>query len=404
MLQGKKIIVAVTGGIAAYKAPMIVRLLKKAGAEVKCVATQHALQFVTELTLETVSQNKVYKDLFGVENDHTTEHISMKDWGDAMVVAPATANIIGKLANGICDDALSTLLVAFRKPLFMAPAMNSEMWSSPSVQRNIERLRHDGCRFIEPAEGELACGTNGKGRMEEPEAIVKALADFFASQGLLKGKHVLVTAGPTYEKIDAVRFVGNFSTGKMGYAVATALAHEGARVTLVSGPTHLSISHPSIERIDVMSAQEMYDAATSVYPQCDAAILSAAVADFRPVNAADIKIKKQNDHDGMTLVMEQTPDILAYLGENKRDGQYLVGFALETNNEIEHARRKLTRKNLDFIVLNSLQDSGAGFGYDTNKVTFLFADGRIEEGALKSKAAVAEDIVDRLARMILEHN
>ncbi len=404
MLQGKKIILALTGGIAAYKAPMIVRLLKKAGAEVRCVVTDHALQFVTELTLETVSQNKVYKDLFGVENDHTTEHISMKDWGDALVVAPATANIIGKLAHGICDDALSTLLVAFRKPIFMAPAMNDEMWCSPAVQRNIAILRSDGCLLIDPAEGELACGSKGKGRMEAPEAIVDAVATFFARRGKLVGKRVLVTAGPTYEKIDAVRFVGNFSTGKMGYAVAMSLANEGAEVVLVSGPTHLSISHPLIKRVDVMSAQDMYEAATDAYSHCDAAILSAAVADFRPVNAANIKIKKQNDHDGMTLVMEQTPDILASLGRAKRQDQCLVGFALETNNEIEHAQRKLTRKNLDFIVLNSLQDSGAGFGYDTNKVTFLFADGRIEEGSLKSKAAVADDIVCRLSEMINSNN
>lgn len=391
------IVVGISGGIAAYKAPMLVRLLIKAGHQVKCCCTEHALQFVTELTLETVSQNKVYTDLFSRANDHTTEHISLKDWADAMVVAPATANIIGKLASGIADDALSTLLVSMRKPLFLCPAMNTQMLECPSVVRNIEYLSSIGVHMIEAEEGELACGTSGKGRMAEPESIVAQMQQILTPR---KGIKVLVTAGPTYERIDAVRFVGNFSTGKMGFAVAEELASRGIEVTLVAGPTHLSLNHPLVERIDVESARQMYEACIGRFPQCQAAILSAAVADFRPAEVSDIKIKKQNDTDGMTINMVQNPDILATLGKMKQDNQRLVGFALETNNEIAHAQAKLNRKNLDFIVLNSLQDKGAGFGYDTNKVTILHRDGTITEGSLKSKRQVASDIADALEQSL----
>src|SRR5574344_691182 len=380
MLTGKKIVVGISGGIAAYKAPQLVRLLVKAGGEVKCVTTEHALQFVTPLTLETVSQNKVYTDLFASVNDHTTEHIALKDWADAMVVAPATANIIGKLASGIGDDALSTLLLSFRKPLWLCPAMNTQMLECPAVERNIAYLRSVGGRFVESASGELACGTSGKGRMEEPEAIVAQMERVLAETGSMRGRRVLVTAGPTYEKIDAVRFVGNYSTGKMGFAIAEALAAQGAQVTLVAGPTALQIANPLVERIDVESAQQMYNACISVFPQCDAAILSAAVADFRPATASNIKIKKVSDQEGMTLELVQTPDILASLGKMKTPKQRLVGFALETNNEVEHAR--------------------AGFGHDTNKVTLLFSDGAIKEVPLKSKQLVACDIVDAVAKIL----
>jgi phosphopantothenoylcysteine decarboxylase/phosphopantothenate--cysteine ligase len=393
MLKGKKIIVGISGGIAAYKAPLLVRMLIKEGAEVKCVVTEHALRFVTVLTLETVSQNKVYSDLFAPANDHTTEHISLKDWGDAMVVAPATANVIGKLASGIGDDALSTLLLSFRKPLFLCPAMNTQMLECPSVQRNLGSLRGEGVNIIEPTSGELACGTVGKGRMEEPEEIVRRMEQVLNP---VHGRRVLVTAGPTYERIDSVRFVGNFSTGKMGFAVAEELAERGMEVVLVAGPTSLSTGHPLIRRIDVESAQQMYDACIGEFPRCDAAVLTAAVADFRPEHAADIKIKKQEGQEGLTLHLVQNPDILATLGAMKTEGQRLVGFALETNDEVAHAQAKLEKKNLDFIVLNSLRDKGAGFGCDTNKVTFLHRDGRVEEGSLKSKRAVAKDIADRL--------
>jgi len=400
VLSGKRIIVGITGGIAAYKAPMLVRLLVKAGAEVTCAVTEHALQFVTELTLETVSGHQVYKALFDRSNPHSTEHISLKDWGDAMVVAPATANIIGKMASGIGDDALSTLLLAFSKPLFLAPAMNTEMLENYAVRRNIDYLRSNGVEIIESASGELACGANGKGRMEEPEQIVERMCQSLSKSLDGVGRKVLITAGPTYEKIDAVRFIGNYSTGKMGFALAEELALRGWQVKLVAGPTHLAVHHHNIERIDVESAREMYDAATSMYPSCDAAILSAAVADFRPEHQADHKIKKQSDSDDMTLHLVQNPDILATLGKMKHEGQLLVGFALETDNELENARKKLIKKNLDFIVLNSLHDAGAGFGHDTNKVTIIDCNGNVDAGTLKSKQAVASDIADKLASLI----
>ena len=389
-------LVGITGGIAAYKSPLLVRLLVKAGAEVCCAVTEHALQFVTPLTLETVSGHPVYSDLFDRSNPHSTEHISLKEWGDAMIVAPATANIIGKMATGIADDALSTLLLSFRKPTFVCPAMNTQMLESPALQRNLEQLRQDGVQIVDSNSGELACGTTGNGRMAEPEQIVEAVTAALTAGGDYAGRHILITAGPTYEKIDAVRFIGNYSSGKMGFALAEELARRGARVTLVAGPTHLSTTHSRIERIDVESAREMYNAATQAFAQCDAAILSAAVADFRPEHAAELKIKKESDRDDMTLHLVQNPDILATLGSMKQPQQRLVGFALETDHELENARRKLERKNLDFIVLNSLRDAGAGFGHDTNKVTLLDREGNRTTGSLKSKQEVAQDIADKL--------
>lgn len=383
------IIVGITGGIAAYKAPLLVRLLKKAGHEVRCVATPHALQFVTTLTLETLSGEKVYNDLFATDNDHSTEHISLKDWGDLMVVAPATANCIGKLASGIGDDALSTLLLSFsHKPLYLCPAMNTQMWECPAVQRNVDYLRNTGVHILMPESGFLACGATGTGRMVEPEAIF----DYICCNNSQHGK-VLVTAGPTYERIDSVRFIGNYSSGKMGFALAEELASQGYHVELVSGPTSLQAHHPGIHLTRIESAQQMFDAATSIFPSCDAAILSAAVADFRPASTANHKIKKQGD-GGMTLELVQNPDILATLGKNKRPEQKLIGFALETDNEFVNAKEKLQRKNLDFIVLNSLRDAGAGFGVDTNKVTIIQRDGTLHEGSLKSKKEVARDIVN----------
>jgi len=398
-LTNKHIIVGISGGIAAYKAPQLVRLLVKEGAEVKCAVTAHALNFVTELTLETVSGHPVYTDLFDRDNAHSTEHIALKEWGDAMIVAPATANIIGKMANGIGDDALSTLLLSFRKSTFVCPAMNTQMLESPAYRRNIAQLREDGIAIIESACGELACGTSGNGRMEEPENIVEQVVNSLNNAGDRLEKEILITAGPTYEKIDAVRFIGNFSTGKMGFAIAEELASRGCKVHLVAGPTHLATKNPSIERIDVMSAREMHEAATELFAQCDVAILSAAVADFRPEHQADNKIKKQNDSDGMTLKLVQNPDILATLGSMKQAHQLLVGFALETDNELENAKKKLHKKKLDFIVLNSLHDKGAGFGHDTNKVTIIDKDGNIDYGELKSKRDVAKDIADKITRM-----
>ena len=410
-----RVIVGITGGIAAYKAPQLVRLLKKQGHEVQCVATRHALEFVTPLTLETVSGNRLYSELFAPVNDHSTEHIALKDWGDIMVVAPATANCIGKLASGIADDALSTLLLAFsHKPLYLAPAMNTDMWEHPAVQQNLATLKARGVNIIAPAEGELACGATGAGRMAEPEEIIQAiglagdaglsgkagesgLCGASASSGKAGNRRVLVTAGPTYEKIDSVRFIGNYSSGKMGFALAEALAAEGYGVELVTGPTACRAQHPNIHRTDVESAREMYEAATRLFPTCCAAILSAAVADYRPDHTADHKLKKQGD-EGMTLTLVQNPDILATLGTMKQEGQRLVGFALETDDEEANARRKLEKKNLDYIVLNSLRDKGAGFGVDTNRVTIIGRDGSRTETPLLSKADVAREIVRRCLR------
>jgi phosphopantothenoylcysteine decarboxylase/phosphopantothenate--cysteine ligase len=388
-----RIVVGITGAIAAYKAPELVRLLKKQGHEVRCAATEHALEFVTRVTLETVSGHPLYCDLFA-NNERSTQHISLKDWGDMLIVAPATANIIGKVANGIADDALSTLLLAFsQKPVVMAPAMNSLMWAHPAVQRNIETLRGWGIRMVGPAEGELACGTDGIGRMSEPSEIVDAALSSFNCP--LSTQKWLVTAGPTYERIDSVRFIGNYSSGKMGFALAEALAEAGAEVELVSGPTHLDINHPHIHVVRVESAREMYAAATEVFPSCNGAILSAAVADYRPSECADHKLKK-NGAEGMTLELVQNPDILATLGGMKTPEQTLVGFALETDDEEANAQRKLEKKNLDYIVLNSLRDKGAGFGVDTNKVTILGRDGSKKESPLLSKQEVAKMIVQEV--------
>lgn len=400
-----KVIIGITGGIAAYKAPELVRLFRKAGHEVQCVATSHALEFVTPLTLETVSGRKLYSDLFAPANDHTTEHVSLKDWGDVMVLAPATANIIGKMASGIGDDALSTLLLAFSgKPVYVCPAMNTQMMENEAVKRNLETLRSWGIHIIEPTEGELACGAVGKGRMEDPANIFETVMNGCVPAqgdnnrpmvGSLTGKRVLITAGPTYERIDSVRFIGNYSSGKMGFALAEEFANRGAHVFLVTGPTALTAKHHNIERIDVESAQQMYDACMERFDSCDVAVLSAAVADYRPESTYDGKMKKQGD-EGMTIRLVQNPDILATLGKRKREGQLLVGFALETANEMAYAQEKLQRKGLDMIVLNSLRDKGAGFGTDTNKVTIIDRDGNTTEGSLKSKADVAKDIVDAI--------
>ncbi len=390
-----KVIVGITGGIAAYKAPELVRLLVKAGHEVRCAASEHALQFTTRPTLETVSGHQLYCDLFASGG---TEHISLKDWADILVVAPATANIIGKVASGIADDALSTLLLAMPpERVLIAPAMNSQMWAHPAVQRNMQTLRGWGIRTVGPADGELACGTTGTGRMAEPEEIVRYVATLLQHTETLAGQRWLVTAGPTYERIDSVRFIGNYSSGKMGFALAAALADAGAEVELVTGPTSQTISHPRIHRTDIESAREMYAAATQFFPTCNGAILSAAVADYRPSECADHKLKKQGS-EGMTLTLVQNPDILATLGTMKHEGQRLVGFALETDNEMANAQSKLQRKNLDHIVMNSLRDAGAGFGVDTNKVTILGRDGSRTESPLLSKREVARLIVETVTQ------
>ena len=385
-----KIAVGLSGGV---ESSVTAALLKKAGHEVRCAATEHALEFVTRVTLETVSGQPLYSDLFA-NNEHSTQHISLKDWGDLLIVAPATANIIGKVANGIADDALSTLLLAFSgKPVIMAPAMNSLMWAHPAVQRNLETLKGWGIRMVGPATGELACGTEGVGRMAEPEEIAaEVLSTFHLPLSTQRG---LVTAGPTYERIDSVRFIGNYSSGKMGFALAEALAEAGADVELVTGPTSLNITRHRINVHRVESAREMYAAATEVFPKCNGAILSAAVADYRPTECADHTLKK-NGSEGMTINLVQNPDILATLGGMKQQEQTLVGFALETDNEMQNAESKLQRKNLDYIVLNSLRDQGAGFGVDTNKVTIIARDGHSTDSPLLSKKEIARLIVNTI--------
>jgi len=394
MLKGKRIIIGISGGIAAYKSLILIRLFKKAGAQVRVVTTENALWFVTRVTLESLSQNKVYDKVFGPENDYTTEHISLTDWGDCFVVAPATANIIGKLANGIADDALSTSLIAFNKKIFMAPAMNVKMFDHFSVQRNINWLKDHEIQIIEPTEGYLACGYEAKGRMEEPEDIFKAVENYFSSENDLDGKKILITAGPTHEAIDPVRYIGNQSSGKMGFAIAQTFAKRGAEVILVAGPVNQATPSGNVRRIDVTSALEMHKVSLDFFPEVDAAILNAAVADFRPEVVSPQKIKKNDETLQLKLV--KNPDILASLGKIKKKNQILAGFALETENELENAREKMKRKNLDFIVLNSLNDKGAGFGGDSNKITILDNKNTVLKFDLKSKTDVAADIVNKL--------
>ena len=398
MLKGKNIVLGVTGSIAAYKAAVLVRLLVKEGASVQVVMTPSGKEFITPLTLSTLSGRPVLSEFFHSESGAWNSHVELGMWADAMIVAPATASTLGKMANGIADNLLVTTYLSMKAPVFIAPAMDLDMYAHPSTQRNIDVLKGYGNHIIEPAAGELASHLCGKGRMEEPQAIVEYLKDFFFASSDLAGKRVLVTAGPTYEKIDPVRFIGNYSSGKMGFAIAEECAARGAEVVLVAGPVSLECNNARITRIDVESASEMYDAAMSEFPSCDAAVLSAAVADYRPSQCAAVKMKRTADD----MCIELTPnhDIAASLGAVKNDRQRLVGFALETDNAEEHARRKLEKKNLDFIVLNSLEDKGAGFACDTNKVTIIDMEKK-EEYPLKSKKDVAKDIVARLSKLLV---
>ena len=398
MLENKKIVLGVTGGIAAYKACNLARLLIKKGAEVQVVMTPSAKEFITPLTLSTLTHKPVVSEFFDRRDGSWHSHVDIGLWADAMIVAPATASSIGKMANGIADNMLVTTYLSMKAPVFVAPAMDLDMFAHPSTQQNIQRLVAYGNHIIEPGTGFLASKLEGKGRMEEPEKIVEVLEQYFAKQQRLSGKKVLITAGPTYEKIDPVRFVGNYSSGKMGFALAEACALQGAEVTLVSGPVMLQIKHPAIRRIDVESAQEMYDAATSHFPEADITILSAAVADFTPETTADKKIKRKGDE--LVLNLRPTQDIAAALGTLKKDNQLLVGFALETDNEMQNAQSKMERKNLDFIVLNSLQDKGAGFRVDTNKITILDRQQGTTAYDVKTKQEVAEDIVEYIVRKL----
>lgn len=398
-LAGKHIIIGITGGIAAYKTLFLIRLFKSCNCQVRVVATQHALQFVTPLTIETLSQNKLYADLFDATEHHDVQHVSLADWGDCLIVAPATANIIGKYACGIADDALSTLLLAMSdKPVFFAPAMNDKMFIEPTVQHNLDVLRQKGCHIIEPQSGFLACGTTGTGRMEEPEKIFIIINHFFNFPQRLSGKKILVTAGPTYEPIDPVRFIGNFSSGLMGFSLAEEAAQEGAEVTLVTGPTALKTCHPHIKRVDVTTSEEMYQTCLSLANFQNIFIMSAAVADYTPAHPASEKIKKNDDNLNLQLV--KTKDILATIGKIKRDDQLLVGFALETEHELENAKNKLYTKNADIIVLNSLRTQGAGFKTSTNQVTMITKDQQIIQSRLKDKKEIAKDIMNLITNTL----
>lgn len=399
MLKGKHIVLGITGSIAAYKACTLVRLLIKAGAEVQVVMTPAAKEFITPLTLSTLSRNAVVSEFFNRRDGSWHSHVDLGLWADAMVIAPATAATIGKMAHGVADNMLITTYLSMKAPVFVAPAMDLDMFRHPSTQANLDILRSYGNRIVEPTAGELASALVGKGRMEEPEAIFEGLKAYF-TEGTeadlpALGKRILITAGPTHERLDPVRFIGNYSTGKMGFALAESCARMGWSVELVAGPVQQSVSHPRIHRTDVESAAEMYEASTRLFPTCDAAILCAAVADFTPVHLAQEKLKRETT-GAWQLELQPTHDIARRLGEMKRPDQKLVGFALETHNEMAHALDKLRRKHLDAIVLNSLNNPGAGFGHDTNQITLIDAEGTSQEFALAPKSEIADHIVHHL--------
>lgn len=399
MLKGKHIILGITGGIAAYKCATLTRLLVKAGAEVQVIMTPNAKQFIQPLTLSTLSGKPVISEFFTANTGQWNSHVDLGLWADALIIAPATASTIGKMANGVADNMLVTTYLSAKAPVFVAPAMDLDMMRHPSTVRNLDLLRSYGNHIIEPAEGELASHLIGKGRMEEPENIVKALQEFFTSTQDLKGKSVLITAGPTVEKIDPVRYISNFSSGKMGFALAEECAARGASVTLVAGPVSLKTEHSTIRRIDVTTAVEMHDAVMQSLPDNDAIILCAAVADYRVENVADRKIKREKDATPV-LRLTPNPDIARAVGEAKREDQVSVGFALETDHELVNAQGKLERKKLNFIVMNSLRDKNAGFQVDTNKVTIFTDKGEVIKGECKSKRAVACDIIDVLHKYL----
>ena len=394
-LSGKHIILGICGGIAAYKSVSLLRLLVKAGAEVQVVITPAGKQFITPVTLSALSQKPVVSEFFTANTGEWHSHVDLGLWADCMVIAPATASTIGKMAHGIADNMLVTTYLSAKSQVFVAPAMDLDMMAHPSTTANIALLRSYGNIIIEPESGELASGLIGKGRMEEPERIAAVLEAYFAKKADLAGKRVLITAGPTHEKIDPVRFIGNYSSGKMGYALAAECASRGAEVTLVSGPVSVTIDNPSVKVVHVESAREMLAACEEAFVTADIAVMCAAVADYAPLHVADRKIKREHS-DVPVIELVKNPDIAATLGSKKHPGQTLVGFALETDHELDNAREKLARKNLDMIVLNSMRDKGAGFGTDTNKVSIFKADGSRQDFGLKSKREVAADIVDAI--------
>ena len=391
-LKDKHIVLGITGSIAAYKAASLARLLIKAGAEVQIVITPAGKEFITPVTLSALTGKPVVSEFFTANDGTWHSHVDLGQWADLMLIAPATASTLGKMANGVADNMLITTYMSMKAPVMIAPAMDLDMFAHPATTRNLEILRSYGNIIIEPAAGELASHLIGKGRMEEPEKILSVVEDFFNQQETLSKKKILITAGPTYEKIDPVRFIGNYSSGKMGFALAEECARRGAEVVLVAGPVSLKVNHPNIKRIDVESAEEMYNASVKEFPGMDAAILCAAVADFRPSEQYSQKVKRGEDL--LTISLVPNKDIAASLGQMKKANQLLIGFALETNDEETNALKKMAKKNLDYIVLNSLNDAGAGFKYDTNKVSILRKNGDRTDFGLKSKYEVASDIID----------
>lgn len=402
MPEKKNIILGITGSIAAYKAVILLRLLKKLGYDVQVLMTDYAREFVNPLTFASLSERPVLREFFNPENGEWNSHIKLSIWADLMVIAPATANTIAKMANGIADNLLLTTYLSARCPVIIAPAMDVDMFMHPVTQRNIEILKNDGVIVIEPTEGELASGLEGKGRMEEPDKIAAFINNFLENvekkRKIFERKKILVTAGPTYEKIDPVRFIGNYSSGLMGFALAETLANYGAKVILVTGPVNLVCKNKNIERIDVESANDMYNMALKFFPECDGAILAAAVSDYTPVEQKNNKIK--HSENILELKLKPTPDIARSLGGIKKNNQFLIGFALETENEIENAKEKLLKKNFDFIIINSLNDEGAGFKYKTNKITILDKNNNLYKYPLKTKLEVAEDIITKICELI----
>jgi len=398
LLAGKKILLGVTGSIAAYKSAVLIRLLVKNGAEVKVVMTADAKEFITPLTLGTLSKNQVLTSFSSSQDGTWNNHVELGLWADLLLIAPATANTIGKMANGICDNLLLAVYLSARCKTYIAPAMDLDMHAHPAVIANLKKLQSFGNDVIEAEDGELASGLNGKGRMAEPEHILEKITMALTDDTLLKGKRVLVTAGPTYENIDPVRFIGNHSSGKMGFALAEDFAAHGAQVILVTGPTDEKQHHPNIKRIDVVSAADMFNTTVKEFRKSQVAVMSAAVADFTPQKVEIKKIKKSST--GLTLKLKKTKDILAELGKNKTRNQVLVGFALETDNEMENAKKKLHNKNLDFIVLNSLKTKGAGFKHETNQVTIIDKNLETSSFPLKSKQEVARDIVNKVIQLL----
>lgn len=397
MLSGKKIVLGITGGIAAYKSAQLVRLLVQKGAEVKVIMTPLAKEFITPLTMATLSKNPILVDFFDPTNGNWNSHVDLGIWADALLIAPATANTLAKMATGVADNLLLTTYLSSKCPVFVAPAMDLDMFAHPTTKQNLRTLKSFDNYIIEPTVGELASGLEGKGRMEEPENIVRILNDYFIPKDM-EGKSILITAGPTYEKIDPVRFIGNYSSGKMGFALAENCARRGAKVILISGPVHLTSYHHNITRINVESAEEMHKLVMSKFQDVDGAILCAAVADFTPITTASSKLKRGKEN--FTLELKPSHDIAAAVGKIKKPEQFIVGFALETHNGEKNAMDKMERKKFDFIVLNSLQDPNSGFGFDTNKVTILHQSGLRKEYALKSKLDVADDIVREINTLI----